>query len=141
MIETGMSHCHKLILSLFRAYFNRILAKTIEHRNYSKFNVDVLLHELDQEHCVKSVPIWSFSGPHFPAFGLNTERYLVSLRIQSECGKIQTRITPIRSGTIEGDIYNSEDSEYDLFSEFFRTILDHHVPLKTKRIEIIKLNS
>ena len=23
-------------------------------------------------HCVKSVGIWSYSGPHFPAFGLNT---------------------------------------------------------------------
>ena len=31
-----------------------------------------------------------FSGPYFPAFGLNTERYGVSLRIQSECGKIRT---------------------------------------------------
>ena len=31
-----------------------------------------------------------FSGPYFPAFGLNTERYRVSLRIQSECGKIRT---------------------------------------------------
>ena len=31
------------------------------------------------------------SGPYFPAFGLNTEKYLVSLRIQSECGKIRTR--------------------------------------------------
>ena len=31
------------------------------------------------------------SGPYFPAFGLNTERYFVSLRIQSECGKIRTR--------------------------------------------------
>ena len=36
-------------------------------------------------HCVKSVPIRSFSGPYFPAFGLNMERYSVSLRIQSEC--------------------------------------------------------
>ena len=35
-----------------------------------------------------------FSGPFFPASGLNTERYGVSLRIQSECGKIRTRITP-----------------------------------------------
>ena len=35
-----------------------------------------------------------FSGPYFSAFGLNTERYGVSLRIQSECGKMQTRITP-----------------------------------------------
>ena len=32
-----------------------------------------------------------FSGLYFPAFGLNTERYGVSLRIHSECGKIQTR--------------------------------------------------
>ena len=31
------------------------------------------------------------SGLYFPAFGLNTERYEVSLRIQSECGKIRTR--------------------------------------------------
>ena len=31
------------------------------------------------------------SCPYFRAFGMNTERYFVSLRIQSECGKIQTR--------------------------------------------------
>ena len=47
-------------------------------------------------HCVKSVHIWSSSGPHFPAFRLNTERYgasLYSVRIRentdrkySECG-------------------------------------------------------
>ena len=41
-----------------------------------------------------SFRIRSFSGPYFPAFGLNTERYEVSLRIQSECGKIRTRKTP-----------------------------------------------
>ena len=45
-------------------------------------------------HCVKSVRVQGYSGQHFPAFGLNTERYRVSLRIQSECGKIRTRITP-----------------------------------------------
>ena len=37
---------------------------------------------------------WSFSGPYFLAFGLNTERYGVSLRIQSEWGKMGTRKTP-----------------------------------------------
>ena len=31
------------------------------------------------------------SSVYFPAFGLNTERYEVSLRIQSECRIIQTR--------------------------------------------------
>ena len=40
------------------------------------------------------VRIRSFSGPYIPAFGLNTERYGVSLCIQSECGKIQTGKTP-----------------------------------------------
>ena len=44
-------------------------------------------------HCVKSVSIRSYSDPHFPAFRLNTERYGVSLRIQSEYGKMGTRIT------------------------------------------------
>ena len=32
-----------------------------------------------------------FSGPYFPAFGLNTEIYSVNLRIQSEYRKIRTR--------------------------------------------------
>ena len=44
-------------------------------------------------HCVKSVRIQSFSSPYFPTFGLNTEWYEVSLCIQSEYGKIQTRKT------------------------------------------------
>ena len=43
--------------------------------------------------CVKSVRVRSFSGPYFPAFGLNTERYSVSFRTQSECDKIRTRKT------------------------------------------------
>ena len=38
-------------------------------------------------HCVKKV----FSGPYFSAFGLNTERSLVSLHVQSECGKMRTK--------------------------------------------------
>ena len=45
-------------------------------------------------HWVKSVRIRSYSGPYFPAFSVNTDRYSVSLRIQSECGKMRTRITP-----------------------------------------------
>ena len=32
-----------------------------------------------------------FSGTYFPTFVLNTEIYRVNLRIQSECGKMQTR--------------------------------------------------
>ena len=43
---------------------------------------------------VKSVRIQSYSGPHCPAFGLNTESCGVSLRIQAKCEKTLTRITP-----------------------------------------------
>ena len=43
---------------------------------------------------MKSVRIRSFSSPHFPAFGLNLEGFEVSLRIQSDDGKIRTRKTP-----------------------------------------------
>ena len=35
-----------------------------------------------------------FSGPHFSAFGLNTEIYFVNFRIQSECVKIRSRKSP-----------------------------------------------
>ena len=37
---------------------------------------------------MKSVRIRSFPGPHFPAFGLITERFR---RIQYKCRKIRTR--------------------------------------------------
>ena len=43
---------------------------------------------------MKSVRIRSFSGPYFPTFDLIRERYSVSLRIKSACGKIRTRKTP-----------------------------------------------
>ena len=46
------------------------------------------------KHCVKSVRIWSFSGPYFPTFPLNTERYGASLHVQSECGNMRIRKTP-----------------------------------------------
>ena len=85
LIEAGMTDCHKLILSLFRAFFKRIPAKTIEYRNYSKCSPEAFLHELDQEHN-------------------------------------------------KGIICNSQDKQHDLFSDIFRTILDHHAPLKTKSI-------
>ena len=48
----------------------------------------------DKRRCVKSVRIRSYSDPYFHTFGLNANRYSVSLRIQSECEKIRTRKTP-----------------------------------------------
>ena len=43
---------------------------------------------------MKSVQIWSFSGPYFPVFELNTVIYCVNLRIQSEYGETRTKKTP-----------------------------------------------
>ena len=52
------------------------------------------------KHFLKSVRIRSFSSPYFSAFGLNTQRYSVSLCFQFECGKIQTRKSP-NTGTFQ----------------------------------------
>ena len=62
------------------------LVNTLNYGKYGKNPTGI--------HCVKSVFIQSYSGPYFPAFGRNTERYGTSLCIQSECGKMLTRITP-----------------------------------------------
>ena len=43
-----------------------------------------LINSASAIRCMKSVRIRSFSGPYFPAFGLNTERVGVSPHIQSE---------------------------------------------------------
>ena len=60
----------------------------------SSLKVPHVLCDLSRFHRLKNVRIRSYSGRHFPTFGLNTGRYSVSLRIQYECGKMQTRITP-----------------------------------------------
>ena len=44
-------------------------------------------------HCVKYVRIRRFAGPYFRVFVQNTERFGVSLRIQSKSGKMRTRKT------------------------------------------------
>ena len=70
-------------------------------------------------HCVKSARrIRSYSGPYFPAFGLNTDRYGVSLHIQSECGKIRTKITP-NTDTLQAlltahELCNSDECLYSI---------------------------
>ena len=53
---------------------------------------DLVIAKLRVYHCVKSVRIQIYSGPYFPKFGINRERY--PFRIQSECGEIRAIITP-----------------------------------------------
>ena len=54
-------------------------------------NVEHLDDYFRYKHCIKCVRIGRYSGAFFPQFGLNAERCGVSLRIQSECGKVRTR--------------------------------------------------
>ena len=42
----------------------------------------------------KKCPYSEYSGQYFPAFGLNTKRYGISLRMQCECWKMRSRINP-----------------------------------------------
>ena len=68
--------------------------------------------------CVKRVGIRIFSGPYFPALGLNTERYSVSLRIQSELGKTQTR------KTLNMDTFHTSKIRLILYKKVFKTKFD-----------------
>ena len=55
-------------------------------------------------HCLKSVRIWSFSGPYFPEFGLNTERYCLSLSLCLSSRSVRMR-----------DNMDQKNSEYGHF--------------------------
>ena len=81
-----------------------------------------------REHCVKSVRIRSYSGPYFPAFRLNTERYSVSLCIHSKCEKIRTGITP------NSDTFNAV-VEYALINIKYKKTKSY-----TKKKDLLKLN-
>ena len=67
---------------------------SIIFREQSVFSTFLSLIFKRIRYCVKSVCTRGYSDPHFPAFGLNMERYGVSLHIQTKCGKLRTRITP-----------------------------------------------
>ena len=79
-------------------------------RSYSQHTFESVFLKYTK-HCVKSVLIRSHSGLDFPAFGLNTKRYGISLRIQFECWKIRTRITPNMDNYCAVEVsFNSSDS-------------------------------
>ena len=48
LIETDLSDYRKMIVSVFRAFFKRLPAKVIEHRNYQTFDQNEFLQNLHQ---------------------------------------------------------------------------------------------
>ena len=79
---------------------------------------------------MRSDRIWSFSGPYFPAFRLNTERYGVSPRIQSERKKLRTKKTP------STDTFNAVS---DWFCE--KVILKNFMKFKEKHLRLSQLTN
>ena len=77
------------VFSIFRKQYRSSKSSIFVSNSFCFF-----ITSFTHTHCMKSVPIRSYSGPYFPAFRLNTEIYSVSLRIQCKCEKIRTRITP-----------------------------------------------
>ena len=69
----------RLINTIFWLGKERKLTKKVEMTVRILFKV----HNDIEGHCMKSVRSRSYSGPHFPALRLNTERYGVSVHIQS----------------------------------------------------------
>ena len=52
-----------------------------------KLSEDKKAKKRKRNHCVKSDRIRKFSGPYFPAFGLNTEGYFISPLFSPNAGK------------------------------------------------------
>ena len=62
-------------------------------------------------HCVKGVRIQSYSGPYFPAFRLNTERYSIFSPHAGKCGpeygKMQTTFHVLMVGSLNSSFFAS----------------------------------
>ena len=106
------------ILQLSKNFQNNAPASWIFYFKHLKprFVVTDMARDNRKLRCLKSVRIRSFFGPHFSTFGLNTEKYGVSLRIQSECRKIRD-IFPYSDQIRENTDQNNSEYGHFLGSE------------------------
>ena len=61
-----------------------------------------------------------FSGPYFPTFWPNTDRYSVTLRAQSECEKIRTRKNSVFGHFSRSDSFKKPFFRLDVFKEDYQ---------------------
>ena len=77
VITTGLSDCHKMILTFFHSYFSRLPPKTITYRRFRYFETKDFLYELENKlrgkECNKGVKhddlaniFWSTLDNHAP---------------------------------------------------------------------------
>ena len=75
-------------------------------------------------HCVKSDRIRSYSGPHFPAFGLNTPYNSNIVRtIRTECSVSLRTVRMLENA----DQNNSEYGHFSRSVPFFMIFLIYHI--------------
>ena len=78
MTRDTTAHIYSIITLTLESFFGKIVIYSICFSvNIPKFYGILVLKNVSQQHCVKSVRILSFSGPYFPTFGLKPERYSV----------------------------------------------------------------
>ena len=46
--ETGLSDCHKLVLTIFISTFTELQPKVVKYRSYKNFDENKFCHDLDQ---------------------------------------------------------------------------------------------
>ena len=92
--KTSQTSKAGLFAKIVEAFISQLLLQKSSILNIWVLNTPLNMEQLEIKNCVKRVRMWNHYVPYFPVFGLNTKRYSVSLRIQSECGEIRTRITP-----------------------------------------------
>ena len=97
---------------------------------YQTWSIFIKAPQVRKQHWMKSVRIWSFCGSYFLAFGLNRERYCISLHIQSECGKIRTRKTPNTD-----TFYSVQKGKVSRGREGFVELLSHYHTNRNKMSE------
>ena len=82
--ETSGGYFYGYLVSLFIcSYWIKVETSSNHHH--------LFMGNFTNKHCVKNVHFRSFSGPYFPAFGLNTERYSLNLSIFSSNARIYGR--------------------------------------------------
>ena len=48
-VVTGLSDCHKMIVTSLKSHYKKLPPKTVVYRKYKNFNPDCFLRDLDQE--------------------------------------------------------------------------------------------
>ena len=89
VIETSLSDCHKLIVSFFSAYFQRIPPKTIEYINFKNFDKAFFLYDFDQELIIGN--IYKDSNNQYDVFTVDKHAPLKRKKIRGNQAPFMTK--------------------------------------------------